>query len=226
MDGNGRWATEKGLSRVAGHKAGFEVVRDIVKCARSTSVDVLSLFAFSTENWLRPSVEVDAIMFLFSKAIDEELKELHAEGVQLRFIGQIEKLSKSLQKKIQYAEEMTRNNQDLILQLAVSYGGRWDITQACKKIASLCVEGKLDPNAISEEMISSQLSFGDLVEPDLLIRTSGELRTSNFFIWQLAYTELHFTKTYWPDFTVDDFHAALEDYEKRKRRFGKVEETC
>lgn len=226
MDGNGRWATERGLSRVAGHKAGFDVVREIVKQALDSKTEVLSLFAFSTENWLRPRVEVDAIMTLFSRAIDEEVRSLNEQGVQIRFIGQIHKLSKTLQKKIANAEDMTKQNDRLVLQLAVSYGGRWDITEACRKVAQRCVDGELSPDAIDEEAINKQLSFADLPEPDLLIRTSGELRISNFFIWQLAYSELYFSDDYWPDFTRDAYVAALDSYAKRKWRFGKVETAC
>lgn len=225
MDGNGRWALGQKMSRVQGHKAGFDATKNIVDVAVKSKIEVLSLFAFSTENWRRPRFEVDALMALFSRAIDEELDELHQKAVRVRFIGEVSKLSKSLQKKFQYAQELTRKNAGMTLQLAVSYGGRMELTASCRSIAEKCVQGEMNPDDISEETLSAHMYSSDLPDPDLFIRTSGEMRLSNFFLWQLAYTELYFADVYWPDFGKTHFDEALASFAKRNRRFGK-EKSC
>ena len=224
MDGNGRWAKARQLARISGHRAGFETARRIVRVAHQSKLDILSLFAFSTENWFRPSFEVNALMQLFSKAFDDVMEHLAQAKIQIKFIGQIERLDPFLIKKMQAIETETGKNTGMILQLAVSYGGRWDIVAASKKLARACLEKKLDLEQISESTFSKALSFGHLPDPDLLIRTGDELRISNFFLWQNAYTELFFSKKYWPDFTSEDFLQALAVFSKRRRRFGTLAE--
>jgi len=212
MDGNGRWAAARALPRPAGHRAGLKPVRMCIEeCARR-DVEALTLFAFSSENWGRPADEVGSLMGLFIEALEREIEELHEQGVRLRFIGA--------------AEELTRGNSGLKLQVAVSYGGRWDIIQAAQRLARECSSGALRPEEISEEVFGSSLALGGVPEAELLIRTGGEYRISNFLLWELAYAELYFTSRLWPDFSVADLEEALGFFAGRQRRFGQLSAQC
>ena len=220
MDGNGRWAAARGLARSAGHRAGLTPVRMCVEeCARR-GVEALTLFAFSSENWGRPAEEVGSLMSLFMEALERELPELHAKGVRIRFIGERRNLAVRLQARIAAAEAHTAANSSLMLQVAISYGGRWDIVQAAQRLARECASGALAPADISEARLAAQLSLAGLPETDLLIRTGGEFRISNFLLWDLAYAELYFSPRLWPDFAVADFEDALAFFASRERRFG------
>ncbi len=220
MDGNGRWAAARGLPRPAGHKAGIAPVRmSIEECARR-GVQALTLFAFSSENWQRPREEVSSLMGLFLDALDREVAELHANHVVLRFIGDRRTLSVRLQARIAAAEELTRGNEGLRLQVAMSYGGRWDVVQATQRLARRCAEGALRPEEITESTVGAALELGTLPDPDLFIRTGGERRISNFLLWNLAYTELFFSDKLWPQFDVEELNAAFAFFEGRERRFG------
>ena len=222
MDGNGRWAAARGLARSAGHKAGLAPVRLCVEeCARR-GIEALTLFAFSSENWLRPAAEVASLMDLFVDALDKEVTELDAKGVRVRFIGARRNLSVRLQARIAGAEARTAANQRLKLQLAVSYGGRWDIVQAAQRLARECASGGLRPEEISEARFAGALELAGLPEADLLIRTGGEQRVSNFLLWEAAYAELYFTPRLWPDFALGDFEEALQYFASRERRFGQT----
>ena len=222
MDGNGRWAERQNKQRVAGHRAGVEIVRDVVKTCGELGIKALTLFAFSSENWRRPQKEVGLLMELFLLALEREVKKLHRNNVQLRVIGDISAFADKIQQRINEAELLTRNNDGLVLNIAANYGGKWDITQAVQKLAQQVQQGKCLPQDISADDIASQLSLHDLPEPDLFIRTGGEQRISNFMIWQLAYTELYFTPILWPDFSRDEFEKALLSFSKRQRRFGRT----
>ncbi len=220
MDGNGRWAQERGLPRQAGHKEGITPVRMCIQeCARH-GVQALTLFAFSSENWRRPETEVASLMGLFLDALDREVAELHQNQVRLRFIGDRKALSVRLQARIAAAEALTAGNPGLQLQIAVSYGGRWDIVQAAQELARQCSHGALRAEDISEERFGQLLALGGVPDPDLFIRTGGERRISNFLLWNLAYTELYFCEALWPDFDVTAFEAALAHFAARERRFG------
>jgi undecaprenyl diphosphate synthase len=220
MDGNGRWAAARGLTRSAGHRAGLTPVRMCIEeCARR-GVEALTLFAFSSENWSRPAEEVGSLMGLFLEALDREIAELHAKGVRVRFIGERRNLSVRLQARIAAAEEHTAGNGALRLQVAVSYGGRWDIIQATQKLARECSSGALRPEDINEGRFAAQLALAGLPEADLLIRAGGEYRVSNFLLWDLAYAELYFSPRLWPDFAVADLEDALAFFASRERRFG------
>lgn len=220
MDGNGRWAKQRFLPRVAGHRSGVETVREIIKCCVKRDIKVLTLFAFSSENWRRPTQEVGYLMELFFSALEREVKTLHENKVRMRFIGDRSRFSERLCKKIDEVETLTLANTGLTLIIAADYGGQWDICQAVKKLTQAVEAGTLRSDDISPEKIASQLSFADLPDPDLFIRTSGELRISNFMLWQLAYSELYFTDTLWPDFNESEFDKALTQYAHRERRFG------
>jgi undecaprenyl diphosphate synthase len=220
MDGNGRWAQKRKLPRHAGHPAGVESVREIVEVAVARGIKVLTLFAFSSENWNRPPTEVSLIMDLFMRALQREAKRLHRNNVRLSIIGNREALSKKLQQRIDKVEEITAGNSGLVLQVAANYGGRWDIAQATKALAKEVASGELDPDSITEEHISAKLSFSDLPDPDLFIRTGGEQRISNFMLWQSAYSEFYFSDELWPDFREAAFDRALDAYANRQRRFG------
>jgi len=224
MDGNGRWARKRHLPRVAGHRVGLEAVRKTIKACVSHGVEALTLFAFSSENWRRPQEEVGLLMNLFMTALDSEVKKLHKNGVRLRIIGDVAGFSSELQQRIHTAEALTRDNTTLSLNIAANYGGRWDITQACRKLADEVAAGTLQSEAISEELLRSRLSLSDLPEPDLFIRTGGEQRISNFLLWQLAYTELYFTDLLWPAFDEKTFAEALQSFAGRQRRFGRTGE--
>jgi undecaprenyl diphosphate synthase len=220
MDGNGRWAVARGLTRSAGHRAGLTPVRMCIEeCARR-GVQALTLFAFSSENWGRPAEEVGSLMGLFLEALDREIAELHAQGVRVRFVGERRNLSVRLQARIAAAEERTAGNGALRLQVAVSYGGRWDIIQASQSLARECSSGALRPEDINEGRFAAQLALAGLPEADLLIRTGGEYRVSNFLLWDLAYAELYFSARLWPDFALADLEEALAFFASRERRFG------
>lgn len=218
MDGNGRWAKARGLPRLAGHKAGTENLRRVIRAAVDLGITVLTVYAFSTENWGRPKEEVSGLMQLLEDVVENELAELHAEGVQIRHIGRLADLPSGLSKKIDHAIEITKNNQRLTLCIAWNYGGRDEIVSAVRKI----IHQKMKPGNVNEEVISQNLFTAGLPEPDLVIRTSGEMRISNFMIWQAAYAEWYFTPVLWPDFDKDELIKAIEVYNRRDRRFGRV----
>lgn len=223
MDGNGRWAQARGLPRVAGHEMGVRSVKSVVKSCLTHGVPVLSLFAFSLENWQRPEHEVEFLMDLFLTTLQEQVEELAVQGVRLRFIGDRSAFSSDLQQLMRQAEKQTKTNTSLSLNIAMNYSGRWDIVQACQKIAKEVKQGCVSESEIDSELIQHYLCLADLPEPDLFVRTSGEIRISNFMLWQLAYTELYFTETYWPDFDEEAFLCALSAYRARDRRFGNVQ---
>ena len=220
MDGNGRWARKRLLPRVAGHRAGITPVRLCIEQCVRQGIAALTLFAFSSENWARPPEEVGSLMGLFLDALDRELDELHGSGVRLRFIGERGNLSAVLQQRIAAAEARTAGNTRLALQIAVSYGGRWDLLEAARRLAQRCADGTLTPQDIDESALAAELSIAELPDPDLFIRTGGEQRISNFLLWNLAYTELYFTDQLWPDFDAAGFQAALDWFAGRNRRFG------
>ncbi len=222
MDGNGRWAKAKLMPRIVGHRAGVESVRDLVQASTRMGVEVLTLFAFSSENWRRPEKEVGLLMELFISALQRETKKLSKNNVRLRVIGDRSRFSEKLQREIALAEEVTADNTGLILVVAADYGGRWDVLNAMKNIMKEVEAGTISSDSITEDMISSQLSMADLPEPDLFIRTGGEQRISNFLLWQLAYAELYFTEVLWPDFKVAEFEKAVASYAGRQRRFGRT----
>ncbi|MET0105572.1 MAG: isoprenyl transferase [Sedimenticola sp.] len=224
MDGNGRWAQNRGLPRYAGHQAGVKSVRTSVEQCAIHGVEVLTLFAFSSENWNRPKKEVGLLMDLFMVALKKEVKRLNRNNVRLRIIGDRSAFSEALQKRIAEAESATSGNDGLLLQIAANYGGRWDITQACRKVAERISAGEIDPSHVTEDLISEALTFADQPDPDLFIRTGGEQRVSNFMLWQLAYSELFFSPVLWPDFDVEAFEDALGSFQNRQRRFGKTGE--
>lgn len=220
MDGNGRWAQNKGLPRIAGHKAGVEIVRSVITTCVEKGIEVVTLFAFSSENWRRPKKEVTLLMGLFLAALQREVKKLHKNGVCLKIIGDVSAFDEKIQKNITKAEELTKDNKTLTLNIAANYGGQWDITQSVKTLAKKIELGELKADDISSDLINQNLSMSDLPEPDLFIRTGGEQRISNFLIWQLAYSELYFTDTLWPDFDRQAFDIALTSFAGRQRRFG------
>jgi undecaprenyl diphosphate synthase len=218
MDGNGRWALQRGLPRLAGHKAGTENLRRVIRSTVEFGVKYLTIYAFSTENWGRPPEEVKGLMYILEDVIDRELNELHKEGVQLRHIGRLERLAPSLQEKVLDAIDVTKNNDRLILNIAFNYGGRDEIVQAIQRM----MKDGVPPEKVTDELVSQYLYTAGVPDPDLIIRTSGELRVSNFLIWQAAYSEWYITPTFWPDFDKDEYHRALEAFSHRDRRFGKV----
>ncbi len=222
MDGNNRWAKKRGLPGPAGHKVGVETVRTVLEACEDLGVEVLTLFAFSTENWQRPEKEVGALMMLFLTYLKNEAKKLKKNKVRLRVIGQRQHFSAKLQKAMAEVEAMTAEGAQTTLVLAADYGGQWDIQQATQKIAQQVAEGKIKPEDITVDTIQEQISLGDLPPPDLLIRTGGEQRISNFLLWQCAYSELYFTDVYWPDFSKAELIKAIEEYKSRQRRFGKT----
>jgi len=218
MDGNGRWARARGLPRLAGHRAGTENLRRVLKAAVEFGIHTLTIYAFSTENWARPSDEVRGLLNILEDVIDRELEELHHEGVCLRHVGRLERLDPKLQRKVEHAVELTRNNQKLVLNIAWNYGGRDEIVHVVQQI----VREGTPPEAVNQELIARHLYTAGSPDPDLVIRTSGEMRTSNFLIWQAAYAEWYVTPTYWPDFGKEELRAALVEYGRRERRFGGV----
>ena len=220
MDGNGRWAQKKGSARIVGHKAGVETVRSVIQTCVEKGIEVVTLFAFSSENWRRPEKEVSLLMSLFLMALQREVKKLHKNDVQLRIVGDVSAFDKKIQDQIIKAEALTKDNKKLVLNIAANYGGQWDITQSVKSLAVKIEAGELNSEDITSDLISQNLCMSDLPEPDLFIRTGGEERISNFLIWQLAYSELYFTNTLWPDFDRKEFELALESFSGRQRRFG------
>ncbi|MEM8791105.1 MAG: isoprenyl transferase [Pseudomonadota bacterium] len=222
MDGNGRWAQKRGRPRTFGHQRGVERVREIVKACPDLGVTTLTLFAFSSENWNRPGYEVSVLMKLFRRYIVREVDELDGMDVRVRFIGNRARLPGDLQRLMDQMEERTSDNARLTLQIAVSYGSRHEMTQAVRGIASDAADGKIDPQTIDEETISGALFTGGVPDPDLVIRTSGEMRISNFLLWQIAYAEFAFVEECWPDFTADQFAQVLDSVGNRERRFGKI----
>jgi undecaprenyl diphosphate synthase len=220
MDGNNRWAKRNGLPGPAGHRAGVEAVRDILRACQHHGVDVLTLFAFSSENWGRPLPEVRALLALLSRYLRSEVRELHKDGIRLRFIGRRDRFSERLQRLMQQSEHLTAANTEATVVIAVDYGGQWDIAQSVRKLAQQVKEGSLEVDEISEELLAQNISASDLPAPDLFIRTGGDARISNFMLWQFAYSELYFTNTLWPDFGELEFARALADYSRRERRFG------
>ncbi|MCX6081896.1 MAG: isoprenyl transferase [Chloroflexi bacterium] len=219
MDGNGRWAKKRGLPRLAGHKAGTENLRRIIKACVDFEIDYLTIYAFSTENWGRPREEVDGLMRIVEDVIERELIELDQQGVQLRHLGKLDQLSPNLQKKVMTAVNQTRNNSKLVLSIAFNYGGRDEIMDAIRR---MLVDGT-NPEQVTPALVSQYLYTAGTPDPDLIIRTSGELRISNFLIWQAAYSEWYVTPTFWPDFGKDELRKALDEYANRDRRYGKVE---
>ena len=228
MDGNGRWAKQRNLPRIMGHKAGVESVKNIVKSARELNLEVLTLYAFSIENWKRPSFEVQGLMTLLKTFLKSERQNLLDKNISLRCIGEIEKLPSDVQKiLLQVIEDTARNaegKEGLILNLALSYGSRSEILRAARIMAEKCVSGQFDPEDISEKLFASHLYTAGLPDPDLLIRTGGESRLSNFLLWQLSYAELYITETMWPDFNAERFFEALKYFQGRERRFGQTSE--
>ncbi|EGP03544.1 polyprenyl diphosphate synthase [Pasteurella multocida] len=224
MDGNGRWAQQKGKMRIFGHKNGVKAVREAVSYARKLGIKVLTLYAFSSENWNRPKKEVNALMALFMQALDLEVKKLHKNNIKLNILGDVTGVSASLQNKIHQAEKLTENNTALTLNIAANYGGCWDIVQATKSLAQQVKEGKLAVDEINAQVLQQALVTKEQPQVDLLIRTSGEQRISNFLLWQIAYAELYFSDVLWPDFNEKEFNEAIIAYQQRHRRFGGAEE--
>ncbi len=222
MDGNGRWAKQQGLPRIMGHRRGVDTLKDLLRCCRDWGIKALTAYAFSTENWGRPLEEVDFLMTLFERVLRQELREMMAENVQIHFVGNLQALPRSLQQEIERSMAETQDNQGIQFTIATNYGGRQEIVHACRAIASQVEQGHLKPDEIDEAVFERHLYTAGLCDPDLLIRTSGEMRVSNFLLWQMAYAEIYITETLWPDFDRTEFHRALCDYQKRDRRFGKV----
>ncbi len=220
MDGNGRWAQRRGLPRPAGHREGVKAVRRIVEACREQEIEALTLFAFSSENWRRPRTEVRLLMDLLVSTLKKEVRDLHRNNVQVSFVGDRSAFSSKLQQLMEDTEALTRKNDGLKLAIALNYGGRWDITEAARRIARQVAEGVLEPGDVDEDTLAANLSLADWPEPDLFIRTGGEQRISNFLLWQLAYTELYFTDILWPDFDADRLEEALLWFSGRQRRFG------
>lgn len=224
MDGNGRWAKKRGLPRVAGHREGVKTVRRVVELCGNLGVEVLTLYTFSTENWRRPIEEVSALMKLLMRTLQKEIDDLMKNDVRIMIVGDLDRLPAETAQGMRDGVQRTANNKGLVLNLALNYGSREEIVQAVRRLAKAAVQGEIDPDAIDDAMVSQTLYTAGLPDPDLLIRTSGELRLSNFLLWQLAYTELFVTEVYWPDFQKADLLAAIAGYQGRERRFGKVSE--
>ncbi len=225
MDGNGRWANAQGLTRVAGHKRGVEAVKNLIKNCIKNDIRILSLFAFSSENWNRPESEVNALMELLTNALNTQTKKLDENGVQLRLLGDLSRFSSSIQELAARAQNSTQNNHKLILNVAINYGGRWDILQAAKALSQQHAAGEISLDDIDERLFAQHLATADLPDPDLLIRTSGEYRISNFLLWQTAYSEFYFSDVLWPDFDETAFNNALLSYTNRDRRFGLADDS-
>ena len=224
MDGNGRWAAARALPRPAGHRMGVKAVKQIVENCAHRNVQVLTLFAFSSENWKRPKEEVSMLMSRFLQALDDEVADLHKNGIRLTFAGNLQQLSPALRERMNAATALTANNSKMTLVIAIAYGGRWDIVCAARRLAERVVAGELRTEDIDEARIGEQLALAGLPDPDLLIRTGGEQRVSNFLLWNLAYTELYFCDTLWPDFDEQELDAAIAHFSRRQRRFGLVPE--
>jgi undecaprenyl diphosphate synthase len=222
MDGNGRWAKKQGLPRIMGHRRGVDTLKDILRCCKDWGIQALTAYAFSTENWGRPLEEVDFLMTLFERVLRQELREMMQEDVKIRFVGNLGALPKSLQVEIERSMAETFDNQGIQFSVATNYGGRQEIVQACRRIAAQVQQGNLKPEEIDEALFEHHLYTAGTCDPDLLIRTSGEMRISNFLLWQAAYAEIYVTNTLWPDFSRTEFHQALSAYQQRDRRFGRV----
>ena len=222
MDGNGRWAKERGLPRLAGHRAGTENLRMIIRASAKLGIQYLTFYAFSTENWARPKAEVTGLMRILSEVIDREIEELHKEGARLVHIGHLDGLSPTLQDKVRQAIDLTKDNQRITIVLAFNYGGRDEIIHAIKRMLA----DQVDPDDVDEALVDKYLFTGEIPDPDLVIRTSGEQRTSNFLTWQSVYSEWYFPQVYWPDFTEEELNKAIEVYNQRDRRFGGLPESC
>ncbi len=222
MDGNGRWAAQQGLPRVAGHRQGANTLKQLLRCCKDWGIGALTVYAFSTENWQRPHAEVDCLMIMFERMLRKELAEMHQAGVRIRFLGDRVTLHPALQRAIERSTAETAHNQAIEFNVAINYGSRSEITHACRQIAIAIACGELAPAAITEELLARHLDTTGSCDPDLLIRTSGEQRLSNFLLWQLAYTEMYFTDAHWPEFDRAEFHKALLAFQKRDRRFGAI----
>jgi len=222
MDGNGRWAKQRVLNRIKGHEKGAEAVRTIVRTSREIGISILTLYAFSTENWLRPKTEIAALMVLLKRYLESEQKEMLDNNIRLNAIGQIERLSEDVQAILAKTMAITEKNDGMLLNLALSYGGRSEIVKAVREIAIKAKDGKITPDSITPELVAEHLYTKGMTDPDLLIRTSGEMRISNFLLWQIAYSEIYITDTLWPDFSKDEYIRILKDFQRRERRFGKV----
>ncbi len=223
MDGNGRWAKSRGQSRVAGHREGVESVRDVTEACAQLGVEHLTLYTFSTENWQRPPKEVTALMELLVRTIRREVSRLQENNIRVRTLGELDRLPRRAAEEMREAEAITAANTRMTLSLALSYSGRWEITRAARRIAEAVQAGRLDPRDVSEDLVAAHLDTAGLPDPDLLIRTGGDVRISNFLLWQLAYTELYITQAFWPDFRREALYAAVEDFQNRDRRFGRVQ---
>jgi len=222
MDGNGRWARNRGLPRTEGHRRGMKSVREVIEGAVEADVEILTLFAFSTENWQRPTAEIRALMGLLRIYAEREKRELRDQGVEVHVLGELERMNDATRRSIEGIVEATRGGENLRLNLMISYSGREEILRAARELARRAARGEIDPEEIDEDAFHDVLFTRELPDPDLLIRTSGELRVSNFMLWQLAYTELHITDVLWPDFDREDLYRAIRDYQRRERRFGRV----
>lgn len=225
MDGNNRWARQRNLPGPAGHRAGVEAVREVMRACRESGVEVLTLFAFSSENWSRPVPEVRALLALLSRYLRTEVKQLHEDNVRLRFIGERSRFSHRLQRLMTHAESVTADNTAATAVIAVDYGGQWDIARAARELAERCQRGEMDPASITPERLQRSLAMAEFPAPDLCIRTGGDARISNFLLWDFAYTEFYFTSVLWPDFGELEFARALADYSRRERRFGERHEA-
>ncbi|MFC1578085.1 isoprenyl transferase [Thermodesulfobacteriota bacterium] len=222
MDGNGRWAKKRLLNRINGHEKGSDTVRTVVRACRQIGISYLTLYAFSTENWQRPKTEVEALMALLKNFLHSEQKEMVENDIRLRVIGQVERLPEKVREVLHQTMAATKDNTAMTLILALSYGGRAEIIRMVQEVATLIKHGEIDPTAVTAELIADHLYTRDIPDPDLLIRTSGEMRISNFLLWQIAYTEIFVTPTLWPDFSRDELLEILKDYQGRERRYGKV----
>ena len=222
MDGNGRWAKHRGFPRIMGHQRGVDALKDLLRCCKDWGIPALTAYAFSTENWGRPQSEVEFLMTLFERVLRREMAEMMRENVRIRFVGNLGGLPASLQDEIERSMEDTKDNFAVQFTVATNYGGRQEIVQACRAIASQVEQGLLSAQEIDEQVFEDNLYTNGLAHPDLLIRTSGEMRISNFLLWQMAYAEIYVTDTLWPDFNRQEFHQALDNYQRRERRFGKV----
>ncbi|MCD6490011.1 MAG: isoprenyl transferase [Thermodesulfobacterium sp.] len=225
MDGNGRWAKSKGLSRIYGHKKGAEVAKKIIYKTKELGIPYLTLFAFSKENWLRPEKEIKTLLELLKIYLDSEFEEMKKKGIRFKVIGDKEDFPQDLQEKLELIEKATEKNEEMVLCMALSYGGKNEIIKATRKLAEEVKKGKISPEDIDEELFRNFLDTKDIPDPDLLIRTSGEMRVSNFLLFQLAYTEFYFTPIYWPDFNENEYLKAIYSYQQRERRFGRVYES-
>ncbi len=223
MDGNGRWATKRGLPRSFGHNNGVNVLKEIIKVSKNLGCKVLTVYAFSTENWSRPSKEVDFLINLFEKVLKKEIDEIHQESIKIKFIGDLSPFPKTLKSVFNSSEDLTQNNKNFTLNICVNYGGRQELVKVAQEIAKKSFAGEIKPSDINEEFINSELLTQGLKDPELLIRTSGEKRISNFLLWQLAYSEIYISEVLWPDFDKSEFFKAIIDYQSRNRRFGGIE---